>query len=161
MGDSDLYRERAHLVALLATHYPSVLSYNDPREPDWPVIYVDTPEGHLSWHIAPSDLDLFGHVPVVPPGHVAWYDWPADQNYGRVRKLLARARSLTMDVAVTQAGWCFNRSRQQREHHDYRGQVTCWVSASAEKADDGVSWPMLNAISSHLSAQLAELSEPE
>ena len=64
-------------------------------------------------------------------------------------------------AAVTQPGWYFNHGRQQREHRDYRGQVTCWVSAEADRAGDGVSWAMLNMISRHLSAQFAELSEPE
>ncbi len=64
-------------------------------------------------------------------------------------------------VVVTQPGWYFNRATQQREHRDYRGQVTCWVSAAAEKSGDGVSWPMMSVISRHLSAQLAEMAPSE
>lgn len=55
------YRERAHLVAHLAAVYPSVLGI-DPAEPDWPVVYVETEAGQLSWHIAPDDVPLFAHV---------------------------------------------------------------------------------------------------
>lgn len=58
---SAVYRERAHLVAHLAAVYPSWLGV-DEAEPEWPVVYVDTPEGQLSWHIAPGDLGLFAHV---------------------------------------------------------------------------------------------------
>ncbi|MFI6909892.1 hypothetical protein ACIBKY_52130 [Nonomuraea sp. NPDC050394] len=58
-----IYRERAHLIAHLATQYPAYFAYSDPDEPDWPVIYITTPQGQLSWHIAPDDLDLFPHVP--------------------------------------------------------------------------------------------------
>ena len=58
----DIYRERAHLTSFLSKKYPSLLSYSDPDEPDWPVLYVLTPEGQLSWHISPDDLDLFQHL---------------------------------------------------------------------------------------------------
>lgn len=30
----------------------------DPTEPDWPVIYVDTPEGQVSWHLPVADLEV-------------------------------------------------------------------------------------------------------
>jgi hypothetical protein len=56
-----VYRERAHLVAHLAAVYPSVMGI-DPAEPDWPVVYIETTAGQLSWHIAPDDLPLFAHV---------------------------------------------------------------------------------------------------
>ncbi len=62
MPDPDLYRERAHLVAHLAAVYPSRIGV-DPAEPDWPVVYVETAAGQLSWHISADDLPLFSHVP--------------------------------------------------------------------------------------------------
>jgi hypothetical protein len=34
----------------------------DPDEPDWPVLYIDTPEGQVSWHL--------------PAAEVAAADWP-------------------------------------------------------------------------------------
>ena len=34
----------------------------DPDEPDWPVLYVDTPEGQISWHL--------------PRPEIALADWP-------------------------------------------------------------------------------------
>ena len=43
----DIYRERAHLVALAASLYPSVRAYSDPNEPEWSVVYVDSPAGQL------------------------------------------------------------------------------------------------------------------
>lgn len=58
-----VYRERAHLLANLATHYPSHLQYRaDPNAPGWPILYVSLPTGQVSWHIAESDMDLFTHV---------------------------------------------------------------------------------------------------
>jgi len=52
---SAAYRERARLVAYLATQHPAVLAYADPDEPEWAVVYVHTPAGQMSWHIAPGD----------------------------------------------------------------------------------------------------------
>lgn len=60
---ASVYRERAALVAHLAAVYPSAIVHGaDPSEPDWPVIFIDTPHGQLSWHLALEDLGLFGHV---------------------------------------------------------------------------------------------------
>ena len=58
---SGIYRERAHLLALLATHYPSHIQ-PDPAEPDWPVLFISLPTGMCCWHLADVDLDLFAHV---------------------------------------------------------------------------------------------------
>lgn len=61
-----IYRERAHLLAYLSAHWKSVLAFNDPAEPTWPVLYINTDAGQMSWHISPDDVDLFPHVLVVP-----------------------------------------------------------------------------------------------
>lgn len=91
-----VYRERAHLVAHLAALYPSVIGYNDPAEPDWPVVYVKTPEGQLSWHISPEDVDLFGHVTfgnLVSRQTVTWDGHSTEEKYARLDRLTAaRAR---------------------------------------------------------------------
>lgn len=81
-----VYRERAHLVAHLATVYPSVLGI-DPAEPDWAVCYVKSPKGQLSWHISPDDMDLFGHVP--HGGHVTWDGHTTEEKYERLDALTA------------------------------------------------------------------------
>jgi hypothetical protein len=84
-----VYRERTHLVAHLARLYPSVLSYNDPNEPDWPVLYIDSPTGQLSWHINPDDRDLVGSVPVVHSDdpRAQWDRHTTDEKYRRLRRL--------------------------------------------------------------------------
>lgn len=77
-----VYRERAYLVAHLAAVYPSVLVPGaDPEEPDWPVLFVDLPSGQVSWHIAPDDLDLFGHVRL---GSAAWDGHSTQEKYARL-----------------------------------------------------------------------------
>lgn len=92
----DVYRERAHLVAHLAARpdYPSVLSYSDPDEPEWPVLTVHTPAGQLTWHIAPADLDLFAHVPVVAADDplARWDGHTTDEKYARLRGLTTGGR---------------------------------------------------------------------
>lgn len=55
---SFVYRERAHLVALLAALYPASWQ-PDPNEGNWPVVYIQLPTGQASWHISPKDWHLF------------------------------------------------------------------------------------------------------
>lgn len=84
-----LYRERACLVAHLAVLYPTVMAYNDTEVPDWPVVYIDTPRGQLSWHINPLDLDLFDHVWKGRDGFPA-YEWDGhttEEKYARLAQL--------------------------------------------------------------------------
>lgn len=77
-----VYRERHHLIAHLAAIYPSVMvPGSDPDEPDWPVLYMTLPSGQVSWHIAPADMDLFGHVPA---GKAEWDGHDVVEKYGRL-----------------------------------------------------------------------------
>jgi hypothetical protein len=90
-----LHRERAHLVAYLATQYPATIAYNDPKEPDWPVCYIETPEGQMAWHIAGGDLDLFDHVPrngLLATGGPVWDGHSTIEKYERLN-------ALTRDIA--------------------------------------------------------------
>lgn len=83
-----VYRERHHLVAHLAVIYPSVMMLNaDPKEPDWPVLFIDLPTGQVSWHIAPADMDLFRHVPV---GNAEWDGHDVVEKYNRLDAHTAR-----------------------------------------------------------------------
>ncbi|MFF6829610.1 hypothetical protein [Streptomyces longwoodensis] len=58
------YRERAHLVALLATLTDgAVITYaTDVDEPGWQIVYLRLGGRQASWHISPRDADLFAHV---------------------------------------------------------------------------------------------------
>lgn len=88
-GIGEVYTERAHLTALLAAHYPSVIVFGaDPHAPDWPVLYVTLPTGQASWHVSPSDLPLFKHVDAVtsPDGPV-WDGHTNEEKYERVAHL--------------------------------------------------------------------------
>lgn len=78
----EIYHERAHLVAHLATVYPSVLVHRaDPDAPDWPVLFINLPTGQVSWHVNPEDLDLFQHVTV---GTETWDGHTTDEKYARL-----------------------------------------------------------------------------
>lgn len=58
------YRERAHLVALLAAMTDgAVITYaTDVDEPGWQIVYLNLDGCQASWHISPRDADLFEHV---------------------------------------------------------------------------------------------------
>jgi hypothetical protein len=81
-----VYRERAHLVAFLTSVLPATLAETDPDTPGWPVVTVDTPAGQLSWHIAPEDTDLFGHMDRTPEG-IAWDGHSTEEKYERLHAL--------------------------------------------------------------------------
>lgn len=79
-----VYRERAYLLALLATHYPAHLQ-PDPAEPDWPVLHLQLPTGQCTWHIGEADLDLFTHVRT--DRHEAWDGHSTEEKHRRIAGL--------------------------------------------------------------------------
>jgi hypothetical protein len=79
------YRERAHLVAHLAACHPSVM-LTDNTEPDWPIVFVSTSAGQMSWHIAKADLELFGHVPATT--EPTWDGHTTEEKYQRLAELV-------------------------------------------------------------------------
>jgi hypothetical protein len=89
MPDTDAlnsaYRERAHLVALLSRLFPSQW-WTDPAEPDWPIVYITTPEGQLSWHVSREDADLFANVTAVATEN-PWDGHDTAEKYRRLDRL--------------------------------------------------------------------------
>lgn len=77
-----VYRERAHLLALLASMYRSTIGYTDEAKPEWAVLIVNFPTGQASWHISPDDMDLFDHVPAVNVD--LWDGHTTEQKYERI-----------------------------------------------------------------------------
>lgn len=77
-----IYRERAHLVAHLAALYPSHIGHTDIDEPEWAVVTISLPTGQATWHVAPDDMDLFGHVrtDISEP----WDGHTTEQKYARL-----------------------------------------------------------------------------
>jgi hypothetical protein len=82
------YRERAHLVALLAAMTPgAVITYaTDVDEPGWQIVYLNLGGRQASWHISPRDADLFSHVERVehedPRGH--WDGHTKEEKYAAI-----------------------------------------------------------------------------
>lgn len=81
-----VYRERAHLVALLAAEDPSHIGRNDPNAPDWAVLTVELPTGQACWHIAAADMDLFAHVQPTPNYARGWDGHTTEEKYQRIRE---------------------------------------------------------------------------
>lgn len=86
------YRERAQLVAHLASLYPSQIAYTDPEAPDWAVVTVESPTGQMSWHVAPRDMDLFEHVERQNGLVLPWDGHSTEQKYERLWQLTVRPK---------------------------------------------------------------------
>jgi hypothetical protein len=101
--ETNVYRERAHLLALLAAMLGPAVAHignADPQEPDWPVLTFETPTGQWSWHVAPGDVGLFAHVRATTPEDRPWDGHSTDAKYGRVDRL---ARALGVGHAAVMA----------------------------------------------------------
>ncbi|WP_181799431.1 hypothetical protein [Kitasatospora acidiphila] len=88
------YRERAQLLAWLASLYPAVLApAPDVDEPGWQILYLTASGQQLSWHIHPRDAELFAHVQQVPADdpRAQWDGHTTEQKYQRVSVLIAAA----------------------------------------------------------------------
>ncbi|WP_149563198.1 hypothetical protein [Streptomyces cacaoi] len=86
------YRERAQLLAWLATLVPAVITpATDVDEDGWQLLYLHTAVGQLSWHIHPRDAELFAHVEHVPTDdpRAQWDGHTTDEKYQRIRGLVA------------------------------------------------------------------------
>jgi hypothetical protein len=85
------YRERAHLVALLAamTDGAVITPATDIDEPGWQIVYLNLGGRQASWHISPRDADLFRHVERVdsndPRGH--WDGHTTEEKYAGIAAL--------------------------------------------------------------------------
>lgn len=89
-----VYRERARLIALLAAVFPSAWAHADLESPHWPIVFVSTPEGQLSWHISPEDWDLFAHVPRAAQTGALWDGHSTRKKHKRIERLCAGYRYL-------------------------------------------------------------------
>lgn len=107
------YRERAHLVALLAALTDdAVITYApDTDEPGWQIVYLTLGGQQCSWHIAPRDAELFQHVERVGALDVRalWDGHTTEEKYAHIAKLtaeLAQRCSLACSEQHTERGRC-------------------------------------------------------
>ncbi|MEW2451234.1 hypothetical protein AB0896_27375 [Streptomyces parvulus] len=107
------YRERAHLVALLAamTDGAVIAPAPDVEEPGWQIAYLTIGGRQASWHISPRDAALFADVEHVPGDEprAHWDGHSTDDKYARIRqhtRLLARRCGPACAEAHTYTGRC-------------------------------------------------------
>ena len=87
------YRERAHLLAWLATLYAAhsviVPAIDIDDEDGWHLLFLSVAGRQLSWHISPRDIGLFAHVQRVDVGdnRAQWDGHTTDEKYSRIRSL--------------------------------------------------------------------------
>lgn len=84
------YRERAHLVALVAamTDGAVIAPAPDVEEPGWQIVYLTIGGRQASWHISPRDAELFEcveHASVEDP-RAQWDGHSTDDKYARIRQ---------------------------------------------------------------------------
>ncbi|MGW2170378.1 hypothetical protein ACWC1C_07580 [Streptomyces sp. NPDC001705] len=107
------YRERAHLVALLAamTDGAVIAPAADVEEPGWQIVYLTIGGRQASWHISPRDAALFADVEHVlgDDPRARWDGHSTDDKYARIRqhtRLLARRCGPACAEAHTYTGRC-------------------------------------------------------
>jgi hypothetical protein len=90
----DVYRERAHLVALISLLYPSYMTPSmDITEQGWWTVFIYMGLKQLTWHISPDDVELFSHVPKVTPTNpfVQWDGHSTPEKYQRIQDYIKAA----------------------------------------------------------------------
>jgi len=104
------YEERNRVVALLARLYldkgfrvlqtrTSIPGWN----PEWErCVYIETPEGQLSWHFHDRDAHLFEHVPKV--ASVDWDGHTTELKYQRIEKICKGVEDEHRERATGQEG---------------------------------------------------------
>ena len=83
----NIYRERAHLLALLAMDVPALgFTPTDAKDGFSRGLALQIGGRWLTWHIADEDLDLFDHVPFSET--FEWDGHTTDEKYEVIRNLL-------------------------------------------------------------------------
>jgi len=84
------YRERAHLVALLAAMTPGavIAPALDVDEPGWQIAYLTIGGRQCSWHISPRDVEFFAHVEHVQADDLRaqWDGHTTDEKYEHIQR---------------------------------------------------------------------------
>lgn len=84
------YLERNNLVAFLSKIFPSYLGTHEKEDLTWDrawlnIVYIETPEGQLSWHFHVSLLHLFSHLEHREGNH--WDGHTTEEKYERLGRL--------------------------------------------------------------------------
>ncbi|WP_328439339.1 hypothetical protein OHA71_23665 [Streptomyces sp. NBC_00444] len=116
------YRERAHLVALLAAYTDGavVAPAPDVDEPGWQIAYLYPGGRQASWHFSPRDADLLEpleHVPADDP-RAQWDGHTTDAKYAHIAALtdeLMRSCGPACAEGHTYAGRCESASKSTED----------------------------------------------
>ncbi|MGI5408688.1 hypothetical protein ACQEV9_18080 [Streptomyces chartreusis] len=107
------YRERAHLVALLAamTEGAVIAPAPDVDEPGWQIVYLSIGGHQASWHISPRDAGLVAHIEPVDQDdpRAQWDGHSTELKYARIAAYaaeLAERCGPACAEAHTYAGRC-------------------------------------------------------
>lgn len=95
------YRERNHAVLLLATLAERVgwPVYVDRMDTAWPIVYVESPAGQLSWHLPASEV--VGDWDRPPPGY-SWDGHTTEERLGREWDLVIYGKERGMPEKIRQ-----------------------------------------------------------
>lgn len=82
----EVYNERDRLVALISSIYPSYIAIDESAEDGFKnVVYIDSPKGQLSWHIADKEVELFSHLSVKDNN---WDGHTTEEKYERIAEII-------------------------------------------------------------------------
>ena len=75
------------LVAFLSKVFPSCLGRHEESDKEWDdnwrnIVYINSPNGQLSWHISEDELCLFSHLQYDP--NVQWDGHTTEEKYSRL-----------------------------------------------------------------------------
>ncbi|MEU1816133.1 hypothetical protein ABZ543_13180 [Streptomyces roseifaciens] len=99
--DFDRYTERAHLLGAYIALFGGVWSYTDPENPLWPVLYIESPEGQLSWHIHPDDkTNVLDHFELPTVDGYPWDQHTTREKYARIAILNRKIPKITYATPV-------------------------------------------------------------
>lgn len=88
MSECDsVYAERDKLVCYLSKQWPSALGPVNDAEPGWTMaVYINTPEGQLSWHIPDHEIPMFeDHCTFSEKS--PWDGHSTEEKYARLSRL--------------------------------------------------------------------------
>lgn len=98
------YRERAHLVALLAamTDDAVIAPALDLDEPGWWIVYLTIGGHQASWHISPLDAGLFVGVERVEPDdpRAQWDGHTTEEKYQRIAAHAAQLPAAEPNIQI-------------------------------------------------------------
>ena len=92
-GRDQAYVERNRLVRFVASLFPSGIRKTEIEgwDPEWHnCVFIDTPEGQMSWHYHDSDAEMFASL---PPYLQPWDGHTTAQKYERLARIVAMAES--------------------------------------------------------------------